>query len=122
MVVRKIHKQKTTTLKWKEESEAISINLPGRVDAAYSESRELVITAGTDGHIRAFSLNGDKTHDFVFNNSDSVKFYAIGISTASKLGVTIVMAHNPEYRNERFWQHEINLDTGEISEPIAKWR
>lgn len=112
----------STALKWKNESEEVAINLPGRVIAEYSESHELVITAGNIGEIQAYTVDGTKAFEFSFENSEGCNFYTLCKSNASELGVSIVMAHNPELKNERFWQHEILLEAKKIGRPIAKWR
>ena len=114
--------KKTTTLKWQHLGEKKSIRFSGRVEAEYSESKEMIVAAGTDGVIHLIRLDGTVVSEFSFDNSGSCNFYVLTKSALTDLGVAIVMAHDPEYKGERFWQHEIDYEERKVSGPISKWR
>ena len=114
--------KKITTLKWQYLGENISIRFPSRVEAEYSDSKELIVAAGADGIVHLIKLDGSLVSEFSFENTGNCKLYILTKSPLSDLGITMVMAHDPEYKNERFWQHEINVNTKQVSGPIRKWR
>jgi hypothetical protein len=111
----------TTTLQWQYSQENVSIKFPGRVVAEYSEAKDLVIVVG-DGVIFLLNNIGKKVSEFSYENSEACKFYTLAKSAVGDLGVTIVMAHTPEYNGERFWQHDIDVLNQKVSGPIKKWR
>ncbi|OZG73565.1 hypothetical protein BTA51_11215 [Hahella sp. CCB-MM4] len=114
--------KKTTTLRWQYLGEKVSVRFPGRVEAEYSESKDIVVTVSTDGLIRLLRADGSLLSVFSYGNSEGCKFYVLTKSALTGLGVTIVMAHDPEHKGERFWQHEINVEDRTVSGPIDKWR
>lgn len=114
--------KKTTTLKWLHIGEKKSIRLTGRVEAAYSESKGLIVAVGADGVIHIITPDGTIVSEFSFDISERCKFYVVTKSTLTELGVVIVMAHDPEYKGERFWQHGIDINSRQISGPLSKWR
>lgn len=114
--------KKTTTLQWQYMGENISIKLPSRVEAEFSDKKDLVVTAGADGTIRLIKADGSIVSEFSFDNSDNCRFYVLNKSNITDLGVTIVMAHDPEYQGERFWQHAIDIESRKVGGPLDKWR
>ena len=109
-------------MKWQHLGEKKSIRFSGRVEAEYSESKELIVAAGTDGVIHLIKPDGTVVSEFSFDVSESCNFYVLTKSTLTDLGVAIVMAHDPEYKGERFWQHGIEIQSQQISGPLSKWR
>jgi hypothetical protein len=112
----------TTTLQWQFLENKISLKFPGRVEAEYSELKDLVVVVGGDGVIRLVKTDGNQSSEFSYKNSEDCKFYALIKSARTDLGVSIVMAHTPEYKGERFWQHDINIESKTVGDPIEKWR
>ena len=112
----------TTTLQWQFLEENVSLKFQGRVDAEYSESKKLVIVAGADGVIRLLSIDGKQISEFSYENSEICKFYTLAKNTITDLGVSIVMAHTPEYEGEKFWQHDIDIINKKVGGPTEKWR
>lgn len=114
--------KKTTCIRWPYLGEKISLKFPGRVEAEFSETKDLIIAAGDDGLIRLIKPDGNIMSEFSYDNSDSCRFYVLTNSAITDLGVTMVMAHDPEYKGERFWQHSIDIEAMKIGGPLDKWR
>jgi len=114
--------KKTTSIRWRYLDEKISLKFPGRVEAEFSESKNLIIAASDDGLIRLIALDGSIISEFSYDNSDSCRFYVLTNSVITDLGVTMVMAHDPEYKGERFWQHGIDIEAMKVGGPLDKWR
>ena len=114
--------KKTTSIRWRYLEKKISLKFPGRVEAEFSESKSLIVCASDDGLIRLIMPDGSIVSEFPYDNSDNCRFYVLTNSSITDLGVTMVMAHDPEYKGERFWQHGIDIEAMKISGPLDKWR
>ena len=114
--------KKTTTLRWEYLEEKISVRLPGRIDAKYSDSKKVIVASGTAGMVYILAVDGEKISEFSNNSSEECKFYCLASSVSNDLGVNMVMAHDPEINGERFWQHSIDINGQSVGDPILKWR
>ncbi|SMF14091.1 hypothetical protein SAMN02745866_00906 [Alteromonadaceae bacterium Bs31] len=112
----------STSFSWDFNGKKIKYKLGGRANAEYSESNDLIVVAATDETVRILSSDSSLIIEFPCNESDKRRFYLLEKSSACELGVRIIMAHTPEYKGERFWQHDIDIENKSISEPKAKWR
>ena len=112
----------TTTVAWVSSGERVSKKFPGRVSAEYSEARNVVVIAGGDGVIHLLDVDGGVLDSFSYNLPENCKFYILAKSIVSDLGVVMVVAHDPEFKGERFWQHEIDLEGRAVGGPENRWR
>lgn len=93
------------------------------VDAAYDKKLDGVAALNASG-ISFFDKEGDLlfiTH-FSFKEPGSCIYCLANQSASAEKTVRVVLAHEPSFKGERFWQHDINIENGTISEPLAKWR
>ncbi|WP_096086541.1 hypothetical protein [Agaribacterium haliotis] len=113
----------STSLRWDIAGEKVKFKVSGRACAEYSETRNVIVVAAIDGMLRILKPeDASLISQFPCNEADKQNFYLLEKSRARDLGVRIIMAHTPELKCERFWQHDIDLENMKISEPKAKWR
>ncbi|WP_323945806.1 hypothetical protein [Aeromonas caviae] len=93
------------------------------VDAAYDKKLDGVTALNASG-ISLFDKEGDLLFitRFSFKEPGSCIYCLANQSASAEKTVRVVLAHEPPFKGERFWQHDINIENGTISEPLAKWR
>ncbi|WP_421243039.1 hypothetical protein [Aeromonas enteropelogenes] len=93
------------------------------IDALYDKRLGSVVALSMDS-IHFFSKDGVliTIKQFILRDP-SYHMYCLA-NELSNIGavIRVVIAHEPPFRGERFWQHDINFENGIISEPIAQWR
>lgn len=93
------------------------------IDAAYDKKLDGVTALNTSG-ISFFDKEGSLlfiTH-FSFKEPGGCVYFLASQSVSAEKTVRVILAHEPPFKGERFWQHDINLESGTIAEPLAKWR
>ncbi|MFC4406231.1 hypothetical protein [Haloarchaeobius iranensis] len=111
-----------TTLTWENECESVSVTLPGVVHASYSAKNSVVVTASAAGTVRILEPDGTERDPFESTLPEACAIYTLAPSIVGELRVTMVVAHDPPYRGETLWQHEIHVERGDVGGPVAKWR
>ncbi|WP_440991726.1 hypothetical protein [Haloarchaeobius baliensis] len=111
-----------TTVTWRHEGESVSVTLPSPADAAYADPVDVIVAADGDGRLHVLEPDGALRDSFEYDTPDGCDRYVLVSSIATKLGVTMVLAHDPPHQGETLWQHEIDLEGRAVGGPVARWR
>lgn len=122
MDIEEIDGDESTTLEWEYEGESVSVTLPGLVSGEYSKPKDEIVTADREQTIRVLDGHGVELDVFEYTPPENCEFYALTPTIVTGLGVSMVMAHVPDYRGETLWQHEIDVERQVVGGPVAKWR
>ncbi|WP_429220076.1 hypothetical protein [Aeromonas veronii] len=109
-------------ISWVCDGEKITV-LGDCIDAVYDNKLDRV-TALEFSSVSFFDKKGTLLFivDFIFNAPGASIYCLANESVYEAKIVRVVIAHEPPFKGERFWQHDINLENGSVSEPITKWR
>lgn len=109
-------------ISWIFDGEKITVS-GDYIDAVYDNKLDRV-TALEFSSVSFFDKKGTLLFivDFIFNTPGTSIYCLANESVYEAKIVRVVIAHEPPFKGERFWQHDINLENGSVSEPITKWR
>lgn len=109
-------------ISWVNEGKRITV-IGDYIDAAYDKKLGNV-TALNANAIYLFDKEGNlfSINHFSFKQPGARIYSLANESASTEKSVRIIIAHEPPFKGERFWQHEISLENGVVSEPIKKWR
>ncbi|MDO2950022.1 hypothetical protein [Aeromonas simiae] len=101
---------------------ANKVVIPGDfIDAIYDKKLNEIIALDMGG-VYLFSERGLLVRSLSLKSSGYQVYCLASEGSNTDSVIRVVIAHEPPFRGERFWQHDVNIENGMISDPITQWR